>query len=519
MTRSDRDALRTDWRRAGWYADQTVAEAVAAGAAACPDDRLHFAQVDGGVTTATLGALFQRARRRAGGFYGAGVTPGAAVVVQAPADASSTEVLIACWMLGAVPVPVATTAGPEELAHVARETAAATAIVAPEWRGADLAAHARDAGIARVLVIDEPLPRRDPPEVRRPYPREVAVILYTSGSTAMPKGVMHTHETILFGVNAPADRKTRTLACFPAGHVASLFGLLRPLLVGGTTVVMDRWSARAAAQLIEEHRLTTSAGTPFFLRTLLDEAARTGRDISSLDRFLVGAASVPPALVARADAAGILTWRMYGSTEHPAIASGGPADAPEKRRLTDGRVTPGNEVRLLDEEGLDVPQGAIGEIVARGPKQFVGYRDASLDDVSFAHGTWFRTGDLARFDEDGYLVVTDRVKDIVIRGGENISAREVEDALMDHPGIQEVAVCAAPDDVWGEIVCAFVVPEPGAQPSLDDLREHARARGLAPHKEPARLVVVEAMPRTTAGKVRKRDLRSIASGSPPAADL
>src|SRR6202042_375013 len=146
----------------------------------------------------------------------------------------------------------------------------------------------------------------------------------------------------------PADATTKMLATFPAGHVASLISLLRPLTAGGTTVVMARWSARAAAELIEQHRITTSAGTPFFLSTLLDQAGRDGRDISSLQRFLCGAAAVPPALVERSEAAGIVTWRTYGSTEHPAISSGGPTDPPEKRCFTDGQVTPGNEVRLID---------------------------------------------------------------------------------------------------------------------------------------------------------------------------
>ena len=150
---------------------------------------------------------------------------------------------------------------------------------------------------------------------------------------------------------------------------------------------------------------------------------------------------MPPALVERSEAAGIVSWRTYGSTEHPAISSGGPADPLDKRRFTDGAVTPGNEVRLLDEGGHDVAPGEEGEVAARGPKQFLGYQDAATDADAFIHGTWFRTGDLARFDEDGYLVVTDRVKDMIIRGGENISAREVEEVLSRHSAVAEVAVC------------------------------------------------------------------------------
>ena len=293
---------------------------------------------------------------------------------------------------------------------------------------------------APALASFEPVPL---PSGARPDPWSVACVLYTSGSTAAPKGVQHSHETLLCGLAAvPTDATSRMLATFPAGHVASLMSLLRPLTAGGTSVVMDRWSARAAAELIEHHRITTSAGTPFFLSTLLDQAGQDGRDISSLERFLCGAAAVPPALVQRSEAAGIVTWRTYGSTEHPAISSGGPTDPPDKRRFTDGLVTPGNEVRLLDEDGHDVAPGDEGEIVTRGPKQFLGYQDPATDADAFIHQTWFRTGDLARFDEDRYLVVTDRVKDIIIRGGENISAREVEEVLARHPAVADVAVCA-----------------------------------------------------------------------------
>jgi acyl-CoA synthetase (AMP-forming)/AMP-acid ligase II len=300
------------------------------------------------------------------------------------------------------------------------------------------------------------------------------------------------------------------LGTFPAGHVAALMSLLRPLTSGGTTVMMDRWSARAAVELIEAHQVTVSAGTPFFLSTLLNEAQRSGRDISSLKGFLVGAATVPSSLVERADAAGIVSWRTYGSTEHPAISAGSPLDPADKRRGTDGRVAPGNEVRLIDESGADVGPGAEGEIMARGPKQFLGYQDAAVDSEAFVDATWFRTGDLARFDDDGYLVVTDRVKDIIIRGGENISAREVEEVLARHPGVHEVAVLAAPDDTWGEVVCAVVVAADAAGgPTLAELEAHAAASGLASHKAPARILLVAELPRTAAGKVRKRELRAL----------
>ncbi len=520
--RRARDALRTTWRHAGVYPDLTVGEAIAAGCASHPDDRILFARVDGETTAVTLRELLERASGCAARLAGAGVAAGDTVVVQAPADLRGTEVLAGVWLLEAVAVPIAMTAAADEAAHAVAETGAHCVVVSPEWRGRDLVTPiATSLQPRRVLVLGEhagagaralgsvePVPV---PRGRRADPSSVACVLYTSGSTAAPKGVQHSHETLLAGlVTGPVDATSRMLATFPAGHVASLLGLLRPLVAGGTTVVMDRWSARAAAQLIEEHRITASAGTPFFLSTLLDEAERSGRDISSLNRFLCGAAAVPPALVDRSEAAGIVTWRTYGSTEHPAISSGGPADPPDKRRLTDGRVTPGNEVRLLDERGGQVTPGDEGEIVARGPKQFLGYQDPAADADAFVDATWFRTGDLARFDEDGYLVVTDRTKDIIIRGGENISAREVEEVLARHGAVAELAVCAAPDEIWGEAVCAVVVPREGeAAPTVEQFRALASSAGLAAHKVPTRVVVTDALPRTAAGKVRKRDLRAL----------
>ncbi len=474
------------------------------------------------VTLADLSAHADTVARR---LVGAGARPGDRIVLQAPADAASTEVLVAIWNVGAVAVPMTVTATNDEIAHAVRETGAEVAIVASRWRDRNLAENVATHRIAfglrcvvsigpeappDAMALDE-LVQSALPTGARPDPTRDACVLYTSGSTAMPKGVRHSHETLLFGLTiVPVDAASRMLCTFPAGHVAALLGLLRPLVAGGTTVVMDRWSARAAAELIEAYRLTVSAGTPFFLSTLLDEAERSGRDISSLHRFLVGAATVPPALVERAEALGIVSWRTYGSTEHPAISAGGPDDPAEKRRDTDGRVAPGNEVRLIDEDGNDVGPGDEGEIVARGPKQFLGYQDSTADVDAFFDSTWFRTGDLARFDADGYLVVTDRVKDIIIRGGENISAREVEETLAGHAAIAEVAVCAAPDDVWGEAVCAFVVPVSGTEaPVLADIANYARDSGLAVHKVPTRVVVVDELPRTAAGKVRKRDLREL----------
>jgi cyclohexanecarboxylate-CoA ligase len=516
-----REELRKACRAAGVYLDLTVGEAMARGAAAQPTDSIVFAAAEGDTDHATLADMHTAARRLAGQLRRAGVRPAEIVVVQGPCDRLGTQLLQALWMIGAVVVPLTTAASPAEVGKMLRDCTATVYVSPPEWRGVDFTERALDCsaewGLARVVSVAPEAPpgavallSLDPEPGRpaaRPSPADVCCILYTSGSTAAPKGVQHSHETLLAGLTLAGRPATRSLMTFPSGHMASLLGLLRPLIVGGTTVVMDRWSARHAVELIEEFRIADSAGTPFFLGTLLDEAERSGRDISSLRTFLTGAASVPPALMERAAQSGIVAWRTYGSTEHPAISSGVRDDPMEKRTYTDGRVSPGNEVRLVDEHSRDVPPGAEGEILARGPKQFLGYRDASLDDDSFA-GTWFRTGDLGRLDEDGYLTVTDRIKDIIIRGGENISAREVEDTLALHPAVAEVAVCAAPDETFGERVCAFVRPSGGSRPTLEELVEHAVSSGLVVQKAPAELRLVDDFPRTSTGKIRKQDLRT-----------
>src|ERR1700722_16059720 len=362
-----REALRGRGGAAGWYQDLTVGEAIAAGARQHPDDELIFVRRGDGATAVRLATLHERALNVAGRLYRAGDRPGEGVVLQAAVGPASTEVVMALWALGAVPVLLVAAATPGELAHVLAETGARTVVAARRWRQAEIAssiAGQRQAlGLDRLIILggDAPdgalaldtLPTGPRPEPARPSPASVAVLLYTSGSTAAPKGGQHSHESLLSAVPAaaPAGDVTRSLMTFPAGHIASLLAVLRPLVAGGLTVMMDSWSPAAAAELIETYQITASAGTPFFLTTLLEEAERAGRDISTLQRFLVGAAAVPPGLVARAEAAGITAWRTYGSTEHPAISSGGPDDPPDKRRLTDGRVAPGNEVRVVGEAG------------------------------------------------------------------------------------------------------------------------------------------------------------------------
>ncbi|MGZ4144256.1 MAG: AMP-binding enzyme, partial [Actinomycetota bacterium] len=205
--------------------------------------------------------------------------------------------------------------------------------------------------------------------------------------------------------------------------------------------------------------------------------------------------------------AGWWSMRAYGCTEHPSITMGMLDDPLEKRAHTDGRPTLDVEVRLIDEDGRDVASGEEGEVISRGPDQFLGYMDPAMDAEAFTEDGWFRTGDIGRFDADGYLAITDRKKDIIIRGGENISAREVEEILARHPKVLEAAVTPVSDERYGERVCAFVMTRDAQTLSLDEILEHFKTNGVAKQKTPERLEIVDSFPRTLSGKIQKYVLR------------
>ena len=230
-------------------------------------------------------------------------------------------------------------------------------------------------------------------------------------------------------------------------------------------------------------------------------------DLSSLAAYSMGGTGVTPEHVAAADRAGFAGSRSYGLTEHSTVSVGW-RDMPfEQRAQTDGRVQPGSEVRIVDELERELPRGSDGEILVRGPELFIGYTDAALNAQAFTTDGWFRTGDIGRFDSANCLTLTDRKKDIVIRGGENISSQEVERVLATHPAVQDVAVVAQPDPRYGEKVCAFVVLHSGGSLDLAGVQQHFAAAGVARQKTPEGLHVVNELPRTASGKVKKGELR------------
>jgi cyclohexanecarboxylate-CoA ligase len=325
---------------------------------------------------------------------------------------------------------------------------------------------------------------------------------------------VHTHQSLRAEADTiAAAHEIRAgeplLLPMPVTHVAGLtYGILLPVTSGVTAVLMDTWDPGRALELVEREHIAVMISTPVFMRTMIDHPRFADTDTSSLRLFSLGGAGVAPAMV-REGARELDCWckRTYGSTEYPTLTTGLLGDDPERDATTDGRLIDGAELRIVDPQtGVDVAPGDLGELLVRGPEMFVGYIDPELDTDAFVDNGWFRTGDLARYD-GVYLTIVDRLKDVIIRGGENVSAQEVEALLVTHPSVAEAVCVAAPDPVMGEQVCAFVIAAAGMTPVLDELRAHLLEQGLARFKLPSRLEVRGDLPRTASGKVQKAPLR------------
>ena len=334
-------------------------------------------------------------------------------------------------------------------------------------------------------------------------PDAVRMILYTSGTTGRPKGVLHTHNSIdalirQIGQHWLVDDGDKFLVPSPIAHIGgSIYAFECPLLLGSTAVLMERWDPDTAVGLMHAERCTHMAGATPFLEGLLTAAERAGTRLPDLKVFICGGASVSPALIRRAAAyfdRAVVT-RVYGSTEVPVTTVGSPTD-PDHAADTDGRAGIA-DIKLVD-----------GEILARGPQMLVGYLHPEDETESFDEDGYFRTGDLGRWLDDEYLVVTGRAKDIIIRNGENISPKEVEDILVGHPGIAEVAVVGVPDERTGERACAVIVASGSDAPGLTDLGDLLMNQGLAKFKIPEQVVVWDALPKNDAGKVLKHQIRA-----------
>lgn len=340
-----------------------------------------------------------------------------------------------------------------------------------------------------------PLPTLNPDAVR--------MILYTSGTTGRSKGVLHSHNSIhalLYQIRnhwlvEPGDT---FLVASPIAHIGgSIYAFEAPLLLGATAVLMERWNADEAVRLMVAEHCTHMAGATPFLEQLLAAAHRAGTRLPELKVFVCGGASVSPSLIRSAAAyfESALVTRVYGATEVPVTTVGSPDDH-DHAACTDGRV------------GLADVKLVGGEIRVHGPQMLVGYLHPEDEEASFDDDGYFRTGDLGCWVDDEYLVVTGRAKDIIVRNGENISPKEVEDVLVNHPDVAEIAIVGVPDERTGERACAVVVPVAGAGPDVDSLRSFLDASGVARFKAPEQVVVWAELPKNDAGKVLKHQIKA-----------
>lgn len=445
-----------------------------------------------------------------------GVRPGDAVAWQLPNSVEAVALFLACAQTGAVAVPIVTIYRQHEVAFICGQSKVRLFAVPVEDARADFAGIASDVaqavpGLVPVSVAvgsAEPFGSAEP--VADPD-SGLEVIVYTSGTESRPKGVRHNDYSLLYDSRSMSeflDLSDRDVFFMPSplAHITGLLnGIITPVLLGATSVLMDRWSPARALELIAAYGCTYSVmATPFLQQMFAQDGSEAA--LRSFRFIRCGGADIPATLMAAAERAGVTVLRVYGLSELPTLTCNHPDSTPVQRATTDGMVLPNVEMRILDDAGRVLPAGAVGHIVARGPEMFSGYVDAGLNDGAFTDDGFFRTGDLGALDADGYLRITGRAKDIIVRGGENLSAQEIEEAIRHHPRVADVAVVGVPDDVMGQRACAFVISRDGAAVTVQDLRSAVTGAGLALQKSPEHVRMVEEFPRTPAGKVRKNVL-------------
>jgi acyl-CoA synthetase (AMP-forming)/AMP-acid ligase II len=524
-----REALRTEWRRTGVHPGINIIDAVHSWTAQ-RTDQLDFYSPERSTHT-TLGEVFDEGARIAAVLLEMGHKPGEAIALHLPNWSESILTLYVAILLRAVIVPIPSIYRMAEIRFILEDSKVTTYVGCDQWRKHDntddLKELVSSGQVNRVVVVGDSGPEGsvswaelvDRAKDATPVPvdayptssGDVAFIVYTSGSTSNPKGAKHSHDTMLSEFEQNRFNFAREgvhLSTYPGGHLGGLFGILRPLLYGRDSVILDQWDADAAASYVDERKIVSMTGPPYFLSTLLDSAETHGKNLESVLDFSTGGTGVPSSLIERADKAGIHPYRTYGSTEHPTVATNAYSDTVFERSQTDGVALKDVRIMIGDDDDNAVVPGSEGQILTLGPDQFLGYTDQEANDAAFARGGWFRTGDLGCINDEGRLVITGRKKDVIIRGGENLSALEIEDVLARHAAVVEVAVIGVPDEKFGERACAFVVLRSGAQLTIDDVREHFRVSEVARQKTPERLVVMEELPRTSSGKVQKQILRA-----------
>ncbi len=522
-------------RAQGFWRDETLLHQLARAVARSPDKtaivacrsdigtetRLSYAQID------------DLSNRLAAALHARGIGCGDVVSFQLPNWWEFSILHLACLKLGAISNPLMVIFRERELRFMLGLAGSKLLVVPVSFRGFDYAGMAanlrehlpklahvfvvgRDGADGFARLLEHPAPSTPFAPAHGPRPDEVIQLLYTSGTTGEPKGVMHSSNTMLSNLEYFAERLGLGVDDVihmpsPLAHqLGFMYGIVLPIMLGGTAILQDIFAAPEMARQIRDEAASFTMGATPFMNDLTEHVAATGQATPSLRVFVSAGAPIPRALVAKArQTLGAAIVSAWGMSENGAVTTTRLDDGEEKATTTDGGPLPGMELRILGADGDVLPAGQEGQLQVRGCSNFVGYLKRPELNPNDPEG-WFDTGDLARMDADGYIRIAGRSKDIIIRGGENIPVVEVEGLLFRHPAVAEVAIVGIPDARLGERACAFVRLREGASLSLAEVTAYLEGQRMARQYMPERLEILAELPRTPSGKIQKFKLRDIA---------
>ncbi|MGX4810592.1 medium-chain fatty-acid--CoA ligase [Escherichia coli] len=530
VTLTFNEQRRAAYRQQGLWGDASLADYWQQTAHAMPD---KIAVVDNHGASYTYSALDHAASCLANWMLAKGIESGDRIAFQLPGWCEFTVIYLACLKIGAVSVPLLPSWREAELVWVLNKCQAKM-FFAPtlfkQTRPVDLILPLQNQlpQLQQIVGVDKLAPATSSLSLSQiiadntplttaitTHGDELAAVLFTSGTEGLPKGVMLTHNNILASERAYCARLNLTwqdvfMMPAPLGHATGfLHGVTAPFLIGARSVLLDIFTPDACLALLEQQRCTCMLGATPFVYDLLNLLEKQPADLSALRFFLCGGTTIPKKVARECQQRGIKLLSVYGSTESSPHAVVNLDDPLSRFMHTDGYAAAGVEIKVVDDARKTLPPGCEGEEASRGPNVFMGYFDEpELTARALDEEGWYYSGDLCRMDEAGYIKITGRKKDIIVRGGENISSREVEDILLQHPKIHDACVVAMPDERLGERSCAYVVLKaPHHSLSLEEVVAFFSRKRVAKYKYPEHIVVIEKLPRTASGKIQKFLLR------------
>ncbi|HBA4091305.1 TPA: medium-chain fatty-acid--CoA ligase [Escherichia coli] len=530
VTLTFNEQRRAAYRQQGLWGDASLADYWQQTARAMPD---KIAVVDNHGASYTYSALDHAASCLANWMLAKGIESGDCIAFQLPGWCEFTVIYLACLKIGAVSVPLLPSWREAELVWVLNKCQAKM-FFAPtlfkQTRPVDLILPLQNQlpQLQQIVGVDKLAPATSSLSLSQiiadntplttaitTHGDELAAVLFTSGTEGLPKGVMLTHNNILASERAYCARLNLTwqdvfMMPAPLGHATGfLHGVTAPFLIGARSVLLDIFTPDACLALLEQQRCTCMLGATPFVYDLLNLLEKQPADLSALRFFLCGGTTIPKKVARECQQRGIKLLSVYGSTESSPHAVVNLDDPLSRFMHTDGYAAAGVEIKVVDDARKTLPPGCEGEEASRGPNVFMGYFDEpELTARALDEEGWYYSGDLCRMDEAGYIKITGRKKDIIVRGGENISSREVEDILLQHPKIHDACVVAMPDERLGERSCAYVVLKaPHHSLSLEEVVAFFSRKRVAKYKYPEHIVVIEKLPRTASGKIQKFLLR------------